>query len=97
VPTGIVFTGVGVGILFAGTLVPTLLETNIKLAWTGLALIGAAGLGIAFWGLNTVEDDAVTPLSGLFRPAKSRLVWTPDVFRLVAIQTLFSIGHKILL
>ena len=92
VATGIVFAGVGVGILLAGTLVPALLEINLEVAWTGLALIGAAGVVIAFWGWSVVGDDAVTPLSGQFRPEKSRLIWTPDVVRLVAVQTLFSIG-----
>lgn len=92
VATGIVFAGVGVGILCAGTLVPALLAFNIAVAWTGLAVVGAAGVAIAFWGWNAAGDDAGAPMPGSSPAAQSRLAWTPEVVKLVAVQTLFSIG-----
>ena len=90
--TGIVFTGVGIGILFAGTLVPVLLDISLAVAWTGLAVIGAAGVGIAFWGWRAAGEDAASHSRGSFLATDSRLEWTPVVFRLVAAQTLFSFG-----
>ena len=48
--TGITYTGVGVGILLAGTLVPWLLDHGLAAAWTGIALVGLTGAAIAFWG-----------------------------------------------
>ena len=41
--TGIVFTGVGIAILASGVLVPLLLRHSLVAAWSGLALVGAAG------------------------------------------------------
>ena len=92
VATGIVFAGVGVGILCAGTLVPALLAFNIAVAWTGLAVVGAAGVAIAFWGWNAAGDDAGAPMPGSSPAAQSRLAWTPEVVKLVVVQTLFVNG-----
>ncbi len=90
--TGIVFTGVGVGILCAGTLVPVLLGIGLAAAWTGLAVIGAAGVCIAFWGWRAAAQEAGAPLPASSRSGEPRLRWTPLVVGLVAAQTLFSVG-----
>jgi MFS family permease len=66
--TGIVFTGVGVGILLSGTLVPLLLETGLAAAWGGLAAIGAVGVAVALWGWTAADDprrEASQPLASL--------------------------------
>lgn len=88
--TGIVFTGVGVGILFAATLVPLLLRIGLAAAWAGLALIGAVAVCIAFWGWRAADSDAAAPGAG--SSPETRLEWTPVVIGLVAARTLFSIG-----
>lgn len=45
-----VFGGVGLGILFAGAVLPWLLDKGLMLAWAGAATVGFAGLLIAVWG-----------------------------------------------
>ncbi len=100
--TGIVFAGVGIGILMSGILVPPLLDFGLAAAWTGLAVVGAAGVCVAFWGWRpAMEDGAVgngaageeaAPLSSSVNPAGPRLAWTPVVVRLVTVQALFSLG-----
>jgi len=83
--TGVVFTGVGIGILLSGTLVPWLLEHSLAAAWTGLALVGAVGVGLGWWGLSSagevLETDAHTPAP-----------WESASTRLVFAQGLFAIG-----
>lgn len=88
--TGIVFTGVGVGILLSGTLVPVLLGHGIAVAWTGIAVIGAASVALALWGWRAVADGA-SQQTGPPRPA-GRIEWTPVVLGLVAMRALFSLG-----
>lgn len=88
--TGIVFTGVGIGILLSGTLVSALLQSGIAIAWTGLAGIGALGVAVAFWGWHGVEggvrSDRAPPTQG------GRVRITPAIARLIASQTLFTLG-----
>ncbi len=88
--TGIVFTGVGVGILFAATLVPLLLGIGLAAAWAGIALIGAVATGIALWGWRAA--DAAARGAGSSPAPETRLEWTPVVIGLVAARTLFSLG-----
>jgi predicted MFS family arabinose efflux permease len=45
---GAIFTGVGVGIVLAGTLVPVLLRVGLAAAWCGLGAL-ALGLGAVAW------------------------------------------------
>lgn len=88
--TGIVFTGVGVAILLSGTLVPVLVDIGLAAAWTGLAVIGAAGVAIGFWGWAATDDT--TP-SRAERPAATpRPRVTPPVLALILAQTAFSVG-----
>lgn len=86
--TGIVFTGVGVGILLSGTLVPLLLGYGLAAAWSGIALIGVAGVWIAFWGWR-VADGA-----GVARPRQHEppMEWSRVIRGLVATRVLFSLG-----
>ncbi|NQU70481.1 MAG: YbfB/YjiJ family MFS transporter [Rhodospirillales bacterium] len=86
--TGIVFTGVGVGILLSGTLIPALLTYGLAAAWTGLAVLGAAGVAIGFWGWGAADDMAPhEPMEFSGSPPV-----TPAILRLIAGQTMFSIG-----
>ena len=88
--TGIVFTGVGVGILLSGTLVPLLPQIGFGAAWGGLAAIGAVGVGIALWGWRAADGDSRE--ASRLRPLP-RLRWpVPAVLRLICAQSLFSIG-----
>ncbi|MEE2970956.1 MAG: YbfB/YjiJ family MFS transporter [Pseudomonadota bacterium] len=87
--TGIVFTGVGVGILLSGTLIPVLLDHGLAAAWTGLAALGALGVGVGIWGWGAADGAAsvIPPKSAPTRPPV-----TPAILRLIAGQTMFSIG-----
>ena len=83
--TGVVFTGVGTGILLSGTLVPTLLEYGLAAAWTGLAAVGAVGVALAWWGLAVAQETAEPEFH-----ASPPLDWASS--RLVAGQGLFAVG-----
>ena len=89
VATGTVFTGVGVGILMAGTLVPALLEFGLAAAWAGLAVVGALAVAVGLWGWGAAGDAtaAAAPTATTDRPPI-----TPAVLRLIGAQTMFSIG-----
>ena len=88
--TGITYTGVGFGILLAGTLVPWLLTFGLAAAWAGIALIGFTGAAIGFWGWRAAGSDAETSVKrDLSRPS---LKWTSTVIGLVSARTLFSLG-----
>ena len=90
--TGIVFTGVGVGILFTAIVMPLLLDIGIAAAWAGVALIGAIGVYTAFWGWRTAGPDTAAPIPGMRLPPASRVEWTPVVVGLVLARTVFSLG-----
>ena len=83
--TGIVFTGVGVGILFAGSMVPILLRDGLAMAWTGLAVLGAVGVVVGHWGWSAADARPAPAPSG-------RAPLTPSIARLVLGQGMFSIG-----
>ncbi len=84
----IVFCGVGVGILSAGTLIPWLLGSGLAAAWLGIAAMGAAAIVLAFWGWR--------PASALPEPdretERSEISWTPLVVGFVAARSAFSLG-----
>ncbi|MGE3932714.1 MAG: YbfB/YjiJ family MFS transporter [Rhodospirillaceae bacterium] len=90
--TGIVFTGVGAGILLAGTLVPWLLETSLAAAWAGLAVAGAAGVAVALWGWGAAGGKDPPAPAATPSPPAARLRLTVPVAALIAAQTLFSLG-----
>jgi predicted MFS family arabinose efflux permease len=90
--TGITYTGVGVGILFAGTLVPWLLDLGLAAAWTGIALLGLTGVAIGFWGWRAAGPDTAAPNPEIRKPSLPKLKWTSTVIGLVSARTLFSLG-----
>ena len=83
--TGIVFTGVGVGILFAGSMVPILLRDGLAMAWAGLAALGAVGVVVGQWGWSAADAPPAPAPSG-------RAPLTPGIARLVIGQGMFSSG-----
>lgn len=85
--TGVAFTGVGIGILFSGTLVPILLESGLAAAWAGLAAVGALGVAIGWWGLSPASGPDAADRKPAARP-----VVTMAIARLVLAQGMFSIG-----
>ncbi|MBL4721364.1 MAG: YbfB/YjiJ family MFS transporter [Alphaproteobacteria bacterium] len=87
--TGIVFTGVGLGILCAGALTPWLLEFSLTVAWAGLALTGAIGAVIAWWGWGALPYGARVAAAST---AIGRPVLSGAVLRLIAAQGMFSVG-----
>jgi predicted MFS family arabinose efflux permease len=90
--TGITYTGVGVGILLAGTLVPWLLDHGLAAAWTGIALVGLTGAAVSFWGWRAAGPDTAAPAAKDRGPPLPKLKWTPTVIGLVSARTLFSLG-----
>ena len=88
--TGIVYTGVGVGILLSGSLVPWLLKFGIAIAWTGIGVVGAVAFLVALWGWCALEDknsDGFSPNS-----PHPKIQWNLTVSGLIATRALFSIG-----
>jgi predicted MFS family arabinose efflux permease len=90
--TGICFTGVGVGILLSGTLIPVLLDYSLAAAWSGLAVVGALGVAIGMWGLGGVPDDTPSAQPPAQPNSPARRFITPAVFCLICGQTMFSLG-----
>jgi len=85
--TGVAFTGVGIGILFSGTLVPVLLDFGLAAAWAGLAGVGVLGVAIGWWGLSPAMNPEAVDSKPAARPAV-----TMAITRLVLAQGMFSIG-----
>ena len=90
--TGICFTGVGIGILLSGTLVPVLLGHGLAAAWTGIALLGAVAVGVGFWGLGAVPASLPQISQNPETEATGRPPVTPAVLCLIGGQTMFSLG-----
>lgn len=90
--TGITYTGVGIGILLAGTLIPWLLAHGLAAAWMGVALIGFIGAAVAIWGWRAAGPDTDAPYAEGRKPVLPKLKWTSTVFGLVSARTLFSLG-----
>jgi len=61
VAASFVFAGVGLGILSAGTLVPTLLSIGLQAAWLGLGICALCAAVIAIWGWRAAPIHHVTP------------------------------------
>lgn len=88
IASGIVFTGVGGGILLSGLAIPWLLQFGLISAWTGVAAIGALAVAVGLWGLAAPippqhAGDAAPGDDSAF-PGGAGL--------LVAAQSLFVIG-----
>lgn len=55
--SGVIFTGVGLGIILSGTLVPALLTHGLPMTWFALAVLSFAATGVAwFWWPMTSES-----------------------------------------
>ena len=86
--TGIVFTGVGIGILCSGVAVPWLLRFGLTSAWTGLAAIGLVSAVVAWWGWGVAENSVA---QRDVRPPQRPKV-TAAIIRLVVAHGMYSIG-----
>lgn len=86
--TGITYTGVGIGILLSGTLVPWLLDQGLAAAWAGVALLGLTGAAVGFWGWRAAGPETAAERAA----PQAALKWTPTVIGLVSARTLFSLG-----
>ena len=65
--SGVIFTGVGLGIAASGTLVPPLLQLGLAETWHGLGLIALALTGLA-WGGWPGDLPSVQPATPPMRP-----------------------------
>jgi predicted MFS family arabinose efflux permease len=83
---GIIFTGVGIGIITAGTLVPSLASQGPAPIWLGM---GALALAIAALTWKQWDGDAALPTPPTDMPAKA---FTLPVAFLLAAYTLDSAG-----
>ena len=85
--TGIVYTGVGVGILLSGSLVPWLLNFGITAAWTGIGIVGAIAFLLALWGWRALDPRSSAP-----NAPHPKIRWNLTVVGLIVTRVLFSIG-----
>ena len=69
--SGVIFTGVGLGIAASGTLVPPLLDLGLAETWHGLGLIALALTAVA-WG-GWPSDAGPAPVAAPAAPPKSGL------------------------
>ncbi|MGB0629605.1 MAG: YbfB/YjiJ family MFS transporter [Alphaproteobacteria bacterium] len=92
--TGTCFTGVGIGILLSGTLIPRLLEHGLTAAWAGIAVLGVFAVALGFWGLGGVDarTAATAPDPASSSDPAARPPVTAAVLCLIGGQTMFSLG-----
>lgn len=88
--TGIVYTGVGIGILLSGSLVPWLLQYGIAAAWTGIGLVGVVAFVVALWGWRSL--DASNRGNTAANSPHPKIRWNLTMTGLIATRVLFSIG-----
>ncbi|MBT6096015.1 MAG: YbfB/YjiJ family MFS transporter [Rhodospirillaceae bacterium] len=91
VAAGLMFSGVGVGIFFAGVLAPSLLSYGLAAAWAGIAVAGLIGAMAVVLGLRNAEGPPVgaeSEASGFLQILRSGPVWPG----LAAAYFLFSFG-----
>ena len=86
--TGIVYTGVGIGILLSGSLIPWLLGYSLAITWFGIGTIGLVSSLVAMWGWRGLTS---LPNIQKLKPHPT-IIWTYPVFGLIATRVLFSIG-----
>jgi predicted MFS family arabinose efflux permease len=75
IASGLMFTGIGIGVIVAGTLVPLLLRGGLTTAW---AAIGALGLALTVaswrgWPQEAASSTNEAPAAATRRPAALRL------------------------
>ncbi|NKB21123.1 MAG: YbfB/YjiJ family MFS transporter [Alphaproteobacteria bacterium] len=88
--TGIVYTGVGIGILLSGSLVPWLLQFGIAAAWAGIGVVGAVAFIVALWGWHALEGENST--GTITATPHPKIKWTLTVSGLIVTRVLFSVG-----
>ena len=88
--TGIVYTGVGFGILLSGSLIPWLLKFGIAIAWAGIGAVGIMAFLLALWGWSVLGDQNSTGLSP--QPPHPKIQWNYTVLGLISTRVFFSIG-----
>jgi predicted MFS family arabinose efflux permease len=84
----IVFSGVGLAILFSAVAVPLLLRLGLAWAWSGIALAGICGALAAHWAWTSAHDDGGAAHAGLAAPPIRSLAW----LGLLIASFLFSVG-----
>ncbi len=67
IASGVIFTGVGIGIATSGTLIPPMLEIGLAETWYGLAGLSLLLTAIA-WGLWPPDPAAPQPMPAAARP-----------------------------
>lgn len=67
---GVIFTGVGLGIAFSGTLVPVLLAWGLTETWIGLGVLSLLMTGVA-WGGWPRDDGSAEPSAPSRRAPRS--------------------------
>jgi len=71
---GAIFTGVGLGIMASGTVVPLLLQAGLAVTWCGLGVLSMLLTGLAWGRWPADEKAAATPIAGARRaPATGTL------------------------
>ena len=71
---GAIFTGVGLGIMASGTVVPLLLQAGLAVTWCGLGVLSMLLTGLAWGRWPADEKAAVTPIAAARRaPATGTL------------------------
>src|SRR6056297_2724198 len=89
-----IFIGVGLGILFGGTAVPTSLQFGTLAAWVTVAMAGLAAGAVALTAWRSLHlapprpSDPSTPMSGAIEPSHRGLAW----FGVLAASFGFSLG-----
>lgn len=73
VASGAIFTGVGVGIVASGTMVPLLLQAGLAATWCGLGAASLALTLVAWRGWPHGVAPSATAPGGARRPAKPQL------------------------
>jgi len=84
---GVIFMGVGIGIVLSGTLVPLLLGHGLRPAWIGLGALSAALTAVAWKGW----PDAPPPAAGRAAPARAPVRARPSG-RLAAIWAEYALN-----
>ena len=71
---GAIFTGVGLGIMASGTVVPLLLQAGLAVTWCGLGVLSMLLTGVAWGRWPADETAAATPIAAARRaPATGTL------------------------
>lgn len=88
---GMMFAGVGIGVLLAGVLVPMLLAHGLAAAWLGLAAVGGVAAVIAVWGWSGASAAGrATP--AVVAADRGLSAWPWQLKALLVSHTLFSVA-----